>query len=230
MNRVILKISGESLKDDNEFVSKNKLENILKLIKLLQKENTKIGIVIGGGNIFRGRCHTDMDKVTADTIGMLGTIMNALYIKDYLLKNDIKAVVSTPFNFNELLNIYNENELKNMYDNNFVIIFGGGLGKSGYSTDSGVIKGRDILDANTIIKLTNVDGVFDSDPKINKNAKMYSKLTYDDVINKNLKVMDLYAIKKCKEKNTKLIVMNFNKYNKVLDIFKNNIDGTIIEE
>ena len=91
MSRIILKVSGEALKEENKLVADNKLEMIFNTIKLLQKDNHQIGIVIGGGNFFRGREHQDMNKVTADTIGMLGTVMNALYLKDYLEKKQIKA-------------------------------------------------------------------------------------------------------------------------------------------
>ncbi len=229
MNRVILKISGEALKVNNEQVSSEKLEIVLNTIKLLKSKNCKIGVVIGGGNFFRGREHTDMNKVTADTIGMLGTVMNALYLKDYLEKNNINSIVSTPFNFPNLLNNYSNDELLKLYEKN-IIIFGGGVGMSGYSTDSGVILARDILNADMIIKMTNVDGVYDSDPKINSNAIKFDRLTYKEVLDKDLKVMDKYAIEKCMESNTKLLVMNFNNYNKIDKYFDGYNIGTIIEE
>ena len=116
MSRIILKISGEALKNPDDLVSKEKLNIVLKTIQLLRKDEHQIGIVIGGGNYFRGREHTDMNKVTRDTIGMLGTVMNALYIKDYLEKNNISCVVTTPFEFPELIDKYNEEELKNLYN------------------------------------------------------------------------------------------------------------------
>jgi uridylate kinase len=229
MNRVILKISGEALKDNNEVVSNNKLDVVLNTIRLLQKRDCKVGIVIGGGNFFRGREHTDMNKVTADTIGMLGTVMNALYLKDYLEKNNLNAVISTPFDFPNLIENYRNDELLNLYDNN-IIIFGGGVGMSGYSTDSGVILAKDILKANMIIKMTNVDGVYDSDPKLNSIAIKYDRLTYKEVLDKDLKVMDRYAIEKCMEDNTKILVINFNDYSKLDDYFNGISIGTIIEE
>lgn len=230
MNRVILKISGEALKSNNEQVSKDKLNIILNSIKILKNRNIKIGIVIGGGNFFRGREHTDMNKVTADTIGMLGTVMNALYLKDYLEQNSIKSIVSTPFDFPNILNNYSNNDLFDLQENDNVIIFGGGIGKSGYSTDSGVILARDILKSDFIIKMTNVDGVYDSDPKINLNAIKYDRLSFSEVLKKDLKVMDSYAIEKCMESNTKILVINFENY-KDIDKYLNGIPvGTIIEE
>lgn len=228
MAKVILKISGEALKEDNNLVGSSKLEIIKQTIDLLQKDKHQVGIVIGGGNFFRGREHPDMNKVTADTIGMLGTVMNALYLKDYLEKNKIKAVVSTPFTFPNLIPNYNKDVLNNFYEENTVIIFGGGVGKSGYSTDSGVIKAALILESDLIIKLTNVDGVYDSDPKKNKDAKKYDKITYEEVLKQKLEVMDEYAIKNCQEKSIKILVLNFLDYEKILDYFKGIQVGTII--
>lgn len=229
MSRIILKVSGEALKKDNDLVSKEKLDIIFKTIEIL-KQNHKIGIVIGGGNFFRGREHTDMNCVTADTIGMLGTVMNALYLKDYLASNNINSTVSTPFNFPNLLDNYDDNELKNKYDSGEVIIFGGGVGKSGYSTDSGTILASEKLQSDLIIKMTNVDGVYNCDPKINNNAKKYDKLMYDEVINNKLNVMDEFAIVKCKEANRKILVINFNDYDKLDQYFNGKGIGTLIGE
>ena len=228
MSRIILKISGEALKNNNENVSNEKLNIVFKTIKLLQNDGHKIGIVIGGGNFFRGREHNDMNKVTADTIGMLGTIMNALYVKDYLEKQNIKVKISTPFNFPNLIDNYSNEELLSMYEDNCIIIFGGGVGKSGYSTDSGVVLAAKTLNSSLIIKMTNVDGVYDSDPKLNKDAIKYDKVTYKDVLEKGLKVMDEYAIKECMKNNIKILVMNFNKYESILDYFDNKEIGTVI--
>ena len=230
MNKVILKISGEALKDGLDNVSNDKLKMVLETIKILQKRNQLIGIVIGGGNFFRGREHTNMHKVTADTIGMLGTVMNALYLKDYLEQNNIECVISTPFEFPNLIPKLDDNELNDAMFQEKVVIFGGGVGKSGYSTDSGVILARDILNADTIIKMTNVDGVYDSDPKLNPNAKKYDKLTYREVLDQDLKVMDRYAFIKLLEKKTKLLVMNFDKYAELEQYFDGKNIGTIVEE
>ena len=219
MDRVIIKISGEALKDDLNNVSKQKLEVVLKIVQKLQKLNKKVAIVIGGGNFFRGREHQDMDPIRRDTIGMLGTIMNALYITDYLINNHINCLCSTPFNFPNLIPNYEDN----------VIVFGGGVGLSGYSTDSGVILATKKIDANLIIKITNVDGVYDSDPKINKNAHMYNHLTYNEVIQNDYQIMDIYAIKECQERKIKILVMNFKNYERIEDVLDNKL-GTLIGE
>ncbi len=230
MSRIILKFSGEALKNHDELVAKEKLAIILKTIKLLQENNHEIALVIGGGNFFRGRENEDMEKVTRDTIGMLGTVMNALYVKDYLENHDINSIISTPFDFPNLIEKYNREELKDLYDKGSIVIFGGGVGLSGYSTDSGTILARDILDANLIIKMTNVDGVYSDDPKVNKNAIKFDYLSYKDVLDNEYQVMDLYAIKKCQETKTKILVMNIDNYEKLNDYFNGKIIGTEIGE
>ncbi|MBE6156769.1 MAG: UMP kinase [Firmicutes bacterium] len=230
MSRIILKISGEALKDINSNVSENKLKVILETIKLLKKDKHQIGIVVGGGNFFRGREHSDMNTVTADTIGMLGTVMNALYLKDYLEKNDFKVIVSTPFVFPDLINNFNDEILNQKYNEGNIIIFGGGIGKSGYSTDSGTILAREKLQSDLIIKMTNVDGVYNCDPKNNPKAYKFDSLTFDEVIKNKYQVMDEYAIIKCKESQTRILVINFNDYDKLNKYFNGEKIGTIIGE
>jgi len=226
MSRIILKISGEALKNENKLVDDSKLDIILETIKILKRYNHKVAIVIGGGNIFRGRENTQMEVITRDTIGMLGTVINALYIKDYLVKNNFDVIVATPFKFPNLLDEYDDEELKKYYNKNNIIVFGGGVGKSGYSTDSGVILGVQKLDCDFIIKMTNVDGVYDKDPKINEDAFKFDKLTYKEVIDNKYGVMDEFAIKIAMEKQIKILVMNFLEYKKLDDYFNGEKLGT----
>lgn len=225
MSRIIIKLSGEALKDGNDLVASTNLEKVVNTTKML-KDKHQIAIVVGGGNYFRGREHPEFDQVTGDTIGMLGTVINALYIKNILAKNNISSYIDTPFAFPDLID--KVDNLKELYDKGDVIIFGGGVGKSGYSTDSGIILATEKVDANLIIKLTNVDGVYDKDPKIFKDAKRFNYLTYDEVLNKNLKIMDTYAIKECANRKIKILVMNFNDYDKINDYFNGQSIGTVI--
>lgn len=228
MSRVILKISGEALKEKDN-VSRNKLQMILETIRILQKNQHKVAIVVGGGNFFRGREHPEMYKVTADTIGMLGTVMNALYIKDFLEQNDCANVVTTPFVFPNLLDNYDDGFLKKLFDQGKVVIFGGGIGKSGFSTDSGTVLAANKVSADLIIKMTNVNGVYDSDPKVNKDAKKFLNLTFEDVLKNQYGVMDSYAIKECLKNKIKILVMNFNDYSKLENNFEDCSYGTIVE-
>lgn len=226
MERIILKISGEALKSEEELVSKKSLDTILNSINIIRNRGYKVGIVVGGGNILRGREHEDMDVINRDTIGMLGTVINAIFIKDYLVKNNFNAVVSTPFSFPNLIPDYSNEELKEKD----IVIFGGGTGMSGYSTDSGTITAKEMMDADMIIKLTNVDGVYDKDPHKYNDAIKFAHLSYDEVLDKELNVMDLFAISKCKEYNTKLLVIEFS-HPEEIDKYFDGLDfnGTIID-
>lgn len=230
MSRLILKISGEALKEDNKIVSENKLNSLLETIKILKNEKHNIAIVVGGGNIFRGREHEEFSLENSSTVGILGTIINALYIKEYLSRNNINVTLSTPVDIGESIKNVSDSELLEDYNNGNVIVFGGGIGKSGYSTDSGVILADDKLKSELIIKLTNVDGVYSDDPKINKNAIKYDTLNYDYVIKNNLKIMDKYALEKCKERNRKILVLSFSDSKKISKYFEGEKIGTEIGE
>ena len=226
INNVLLKISGEFLKEDNVNVSSKKILYLTELIKEIIAKNINVAVVIGGGNFMRGRENTTMDKVTADTIGMLATVMNSLYLKDSLINNNISAVVTTPFNFPNLLENYSKEELSTMKDK--VIIFGGGIGKSGFSTDSAVLNAAKICHSDLIIKLTNVDGVYSADPRKDKSAIKYDHVSYEEVLEKKLEVMDLFAIKECKENNIAILVTDISNKEEILSFFDGKKIGTLI--
>ena len=216
--RVVLKVSGELL--SNKEVLNSLILNIKELIK-----NNKIAIVIGGGNYFRGRDHLDMKELNRDTIGMLASVMNSLTLDNELYNNGISSVVDTPFTLPNLLKDYSSDELLRNYENN-VIVFGGGIGKCGVSTDTKCFEVAKLLNADMIIKLTNVDGVYDKDPNKYSDSKLLKVLSYDDVLNNKLNVMDLGMIEACKINNIKIKVMNFNKIDNLL----NSEEGSIICE
>lgn len=224
MARIILKISGEALKGYEELVSTSKLKIIQEIIEILQKENHLLGIVIGGGNIFRGREHPEMNKLTGDSIGMLGTVINALYLANHLEKVNIPRIVSTPFDFPYLLENFSDTELISHYENKEVVIFGGGVGMSGYSTDSGCVLAAHKLQSDLIIKLTNVDGIYTDDPKVNKDAQKLDNLTFQEVIANGYQVMDEYAFQECAKTDTKIIVMNLDDYKKINDVINGKVN------
>lgn len=225
--RVLLKLSGESV-SDGLGINYQKVKEVVSLFNNVKDLGHEIVIVVGGGNFHRGRENTNLDAVTSDTIGMLATIMNALTLKDAFINIGIPSIVSTPFNFNQLLNRYTDEELRNKIKEGSIIIFGGGIGESGYSTDSAASKYASLMHCDLIIKLTNVDGVYDSDPRINENAKMYEKITFDEVIQKKLKVMDENAFIECKNNNISIRVINFNNQDNLLKAINNECIGTII--
>ena len=221
--KLVLKISGEVLKLDN--LEKNK-EELGNFIEKLVKENHQVAIIIGGGNLFRGREHLNMDELNRDTIGMLASLMNAFHIQDELSKNSIKSIISCPFNLNNLIPSYSNDRLRELYQNT-VLIFGGGLGKTGISTDTKCFEVAKLLDVDTIIKLSNVKGIYDKDPKTNNDAKLLTKVTYDEVLENNLKIFDLGVLEACKLNNIKIRVLDYKDKN---DIFDKEVGSVISNE
>lgn len=226
---ILLKLSGESLMSDSENINKEKTKEIAKLIKRVLDMGINIGIVVGGGNFFRGRSHQDMEAINADSMGMLGTTMNALALRDAFTKEDIPNLVFSPFDFHELIEYHSEEELKKLYKEGTVIVFSGGTGHIGCSTDTAASMKAIMIGADVIIKLTNVDGVYDKDPNKYSDASMYKKLTHQEVLdNPEIKVMDLKCIKDCMEENKDILVINFNDKENLIKVLNGEDIGTVI--
>ena len=226
--KVLIKLSGESLMDGLENVSKEKTLKIAKLIKKVKKLGISVGIVIGGGNFFRGRSNKDMEPIFVDTMGMLGTTINALGLADAFTKEDVPFIISIPLDLNGLVPKYTTEEILDKYQDN-VVIFGGGTGHIGCSTDTCASNKASLIKADAIIKLTNVDGVYDMDPNKYDDAKMYDNLTHREVLeNKEIKVMDIDAIKECMDNNIDILVINFNDEENLIRVLQGNKIGTKI--
>ena len=226
---ILLKLSGESLMSDSENINKEKTKEIAKLIKRVHDMGVNIGIVVGGGNFFRGRSHQDMEAINADSMGMLGTTMNALALRDAFTKENIPNLVFSPFDFHELIEYHSEDELKKLYKEGTVIVFSGGTGHIGCSTDTAASMKAIMIGADVIIKLTNVDGVYDKDPNKYSDALMYKKLTHQEVLdNPEIKVMDLKCIKDCMEENKDILVINFNDKENLIKVLNGEDIGTVI--
>lgn len=225
---LLIKLSGESLMGDIENVSKEKTIEIARLIKKVREMGYNVGIVIGGGNFFRGRSNKDMEPLFVDTMGMLGTTINALGLADAFKKEDVSCVISTPFDLNGLIPKLSQEEVLEKYNDN-VVIFGGGTGHIGCSTDTCASNKASLIKADVIIKLTNVDGVYDKDPNQYSDAIMYNELTHQEVLdNPQIKVMDIPAIEECKENNIDILVINFNDKNNLLKVLSGEKLGTTI--
>lgn len=226
---ILLKLSGESLMNESENINKEKTKKIAELIKRVHDMGINIGIVVGGGNFFRGRSHQDMEAINADSMGMLGTTMNALALRDAFTKANLENVIFSPFDFHELIEMQTEEELKEKYKKGTVVIFSGGTGHIGCSTDTAASMKAIMIGADVIIKLTNVDGVYDKDPNKYQDAKMYKTLTHQQVIdNPEIKVMDLACIKDCQKENKDILVINFNDKENLIKVLKGEKIGTVI--
>ena len=225
---ILIKLSGESLMGDVSVVDKDKTKEIAKLIKRVNELGIKVGLVIGGGNFFRGRSNKDMEPLYVDTMGMLGTTINALGLADAFKKENLPCIISTPFDLNGLIPKYSKEEVLDKLNDN-VVIFGGGTGHIGCSTDTAASNKASLMCADAIIKLTNVDGVYDKDPNKYDDAIMYDKLTHQEVLdNPEIKVMDIEAIKECKENNIDILVINFNDKENLIRVLEGKEIGTRI--
>lgn len=221
--KLVLKISGEVLNNSD---LKNSKKELASFIKLLVENNHHVAIVIGGGNLFRGRDHKDMDEINRDTIGMLASLINAFHIHDELSKLNVNSLISCPFNLNNLIPIYSNDKLIELFKDN-VLIFGGGLGKTGISTDTKCFEVAKLLGVDTITKLTNVSGVYDKDPKLNNDARLLKRVSYDTILNNNLNIFDLGVIEACKLSNIKIRVLN---YRDKEEIFNMEVGSVITNE
>ena len=226
---ILLKLSGESLMSEAENINKEKTKEIAELIKRVHDMGINISIVVGGGNFFRGRSHQDMEAINADSMGMLGTTMNALALRDAFTKLEIPNIIFSPFDFHELIEYKSEDEIKKLYKSGTIIIFSGGTGHIGCSTDTAASMKAIMIGADVIIKLTNVNGVYDKDPNKYPDAKMYTKLSHQQVLdNSEIKVMDLKCIEDCKKENKDILVINFNDKENLIKVLNGESLGTVI--
>ena len=201
-NRILLKLSGEVLSGNEKFgIDYTIVSSLANQIKKVYKQNTEIGIVIGGGNIFRGISSEEegMDRVSGDYIGMMATIMNSVALQNELEKLDCDTRVMSALSIRQLAEPYIRRRATRHLEKGRIVIFAGGTGNPYFTTDTAAVLRAIEIKADIIIKGTKVDGVYDSDPFKNDNASKYDYLSYKEVIDEELKVMDLTAITLCKE-------------------------------
>ena len=223
---VLIKLSGESLAGEyGHGFDFPYMKSVCMRIKEIHDMGVNIGIVCGGGNFMRGRDAKEMDRERADYIGMMATIMNSLALKDVFLKlgSDVYNQSGLDISIIDSIDVDKINEA---FQDNKIVIFGGGTGKPFYSTDTGAaLRAKDIK-ADMIIKLTNVDGVYDKDPNKDSSAIMYEEVSFDEVIQKQLGVMDLSAMEICRENNIEIVVTNIDNKSALKDIINGKKIGT----
>ena len=229
--RVLLKLSGEVLAGGKghgiDFETALSLANE---IKECVKLGYEISIVVGGGNFWRGKSNEYMDRATSDYIGMLGTVMNALALGDAFKQLGVPVRVQTGVEMRQIAEFYIKDRAIRHLEKGRVVIFGCGTGSPFFSTDTAAALRAAEINADVLIKATKVDGVYDKDPKKHEDAKKYDKITYIDVLNKKLNVMDSTAISLCMEENIPIIVFNILKKGNLKEVLKNQNIATIIEK
>ena len=215
--RVILKLSGESLANSNGFgVNSENCHKIANMIKKIFDAKIQIGLVIGAGNFWRGRTGTQISRVKSDKMGILATAMNALAFSDILNNIGIKTLIQSSIEIKSIVPAFSVDDTVSALENNKIVIFSCGIGSPFFSTDTIAALRAAEINADIILKATTVDGVYSGDPKINKNSVKYDKITFDEVLTKNLKVMDMTAISLCKEASIPILIFKFEDISKII--------------
>ncbi|MDP3013430.1 MAG: UMP kinase [Candidatus Subteraquimicrobiales bacterium] len=229
--RILLKLSGEALTNEKVFgINPDVMQSIANQIKELHDEGLEVAIVMGGGNIFRGTqaSAAGMDRTTADYIGMVATVMNALALQDALEKICVFTRVQTAISMQEVAEPYIRRRAIRHLEKGRVVIFAAGTGNPYFSTDTAAVLRALEIDAEVILKATKVNGVYDSDPLVNPNAKKFSELTYMEVINKQLRVMDSTAISLCMDNKIPIIVFNMKQVGNIKKVVLGEPIGTVV--
>lgn len=229
--RILLKLSGEALVNSQGYgIDPDVMQSIAGQIAELQRDGMEIAIVVGGGNIFRGIAGSNrgMDRATADYIGMLATVMNALALQDALEKKGAFTRVQTAIEMREVAEPYIRRRAVRHLEKGRVVIFAAGTGNPYFSTDTAAALRALEINAEAILKATKVDGVYDADPKVNPDAKKFAELKYIDVLNKGLKVMDATSISLCMDNNLPIVVFNLAQKGNIKRVLIGEKIGTIV--
>jgi len=231
IRRILLKLSGEALMGDEDYgIDPNLLNRIAGEIKQLVDMNVQVGIVIGGGNIFRGAglARSGMDRVTGDHMGMLATVINALALQDGLERQGMEARVMSALQINEICEDYIRRRAVRHLEKGRVVVFGAGTGNPFFTTDTAAALRAIEIGADILVKATKVDGVYSSDPAINPDAQKYPQVSYDQVIAEKLNVMDATAIVMCRDNDMPLRVFNLHNEGDLVRLVQGNDIGTLV--
>ncbi|MEG1313424.1 MAG: UMP kinase [Bacilli bacterium] len=229
--RVLIKLSGEALSKENEQgINFESVKKICKAVKECYESGCKIAIVIGGGNFWRGKLNPQMDRITADHIGMLATTMNSLALHDTFTQLGIESIVQTGIEMSQIAEFYIRNRAVKHLEKNRIVIFGCGTGNPFFSTDTAAALRAAEIEADVILLAKNVDGVYDKDPNKFADAKKYDKLTYMEVIEQGLQVMDSTATTLCMDNNIPILVFGISDEGNIKKAIKGEKIGTIVSK
>ena len=231
--RILLKLSGEALMGDGDYgIDPAVISRVSGEIKALIDIGIEVGVVIGGGNIFRGAglAQNGIDRVTGDHMGMLATLMNSLAMQDALEQDGMQARVMSALSINEVCEDYIRRRAVRHLEKGRVVIFAAGTGNPFFTTDSAASLRAIEIGADIMLKATKVDGVYSADPVKDPDATLYESLTYDEVLSKKLAVMDATAIVMCRDQNMPLRVFNMNKPGALMRVIKGEGEGTLVEK
>ena len=228
--RVLLKLSGEALAGEQKTgINAETVDKICEKIVEIVKKGVQIGIVTGGGNFWRGKNGYKMERITSDYMGMLATVMNSLAIKDALESKGVKVSVMTSIAMTQIAETYTKRDMEKHFSDGEVVIFGGGTGSPFFSTDTCAALRAAEMGADVILVAKTIDGVYSADPKIDPNAIKYDDISFSEVLNKDLKVMDAAALAICRDNDIKLLVFALEDPQNIVRIIDGEKIGTIVK-
>lgn len=227
MKRIILKLSGEALAGEKHFgFDEPTVTVVAEQVKALTEQGIEVGIVIGGGNFWRGRTSENLDRSKADQIGMLATVMNCIYVSEIFRSVGIMTQVLTPFACGSMTKLYSKDRANKYFSKGMVVFFAGGTGHPYFSTDTATVLRAIEVEADGIYLAKSIDGVYDSDPKLNPDAKKYDEISIEDVIAQKLVVVDLTASIMCLENRMPMYVFALNEENSIVKALSGDFNGT----
>ncbi len=229
MKRVLLKLSGEALAGDKHTgFDEDTVVEVANQIKQVVDSGIQLAVVIGGGNFWRGRTSNKIERTKADQIGMLATVMNCIYVSEIFRTVGIKTVVMTPFECGDMAELYSKDRSMEALKQGKVVFFAGGTGHPYFSTDTATALRAIEIEADGIMLAKAIDGVYDSDPKLNPDAKKYNSISLSDVLNKKLGVIDLSATLMCLENHMPMMIFGLNQENSIVNALTGKFTGTYV--
>ena len=227
MKRVLLKLSGEALAGKEDGFDEPTVMKVAEQVKTLVDQGIEVGIVIGGGNFWRGRSSENIDRTKADQIGMLATVMNCIYVSEIFDRAaGMKTAVMTPFACGAFTELFSKDRVKQCFAEHTVTFFAGGTGHPYFSTDTATVLRAIEIEADVILLAKSIDGVYDSDPKDNPMAKKYDEISIQEVIDKKLGVVDMTASILCMEQKMPMLVFGLNGENSIVNTVSGTFNGT----
>jgi len=225
--RILLKLSGEALAGPSgKGFDEPTVRMVADQIKEIAGKGTQVGVVIGGGNFWRGRSSENIDRTKADQIGMLATVMNALYVSEICRSVGLKTDILTPFTIGAFTDLFSKDKANKAFEEGHIVFFAGGTGHPYFSTDTGVVLRAVEVEADQILLAKSIDGVYDSDPAKNPDAKRFDEITIDDVIARNLQVVDMTASILARDNKMPMAVFSLNEKDSIINTLYGKFNGT----
>ena len=224
--RIMLKLSGEALAKEEGGYNEEEIGRIAEQVKQIVEMGCDVGIVIGGGNIWRGKSNLEIDRPKSDSIGMLATVMNCIYVSEHFRAHGLKTAIFTPWLISTFTELFSKDKANEYFAEGKVCFFAGGTGHPYFSTDTGVVLRAIEVEADVILLAKSIDGVYDDDPAKNPAAKRFDEISIDEVIARNLQVVDMTASILARDNHMPMWVFSLNEENSIVNTVSGNFNGT----